>query len=184
MGYTREMLILYWLIAIGLGILFLGLMAFLVCTLFYIFPMYRGAVYVPSKPEAIDTMLKLAKLKPGMKVTDLGCGDGRVVLAFAEAGAIAHGYEVNPLLVWRAKRAINKAGLGNRAFVHLKSYWDVDLSAFDVVTVYGITYIMESLEEKLIDELRPGAKVLSNYFTFPNWKKSKTLEGIHLYRQV
>ncbi len=178
------MLILYWLIAIGLTILLVGLLAFLVCTLFYIFPMFRGAVYVPSKPDAIATMLSLADIKPGMKVGDLGCGDGRVVVAFAQAGAEAHGYEVNPLLVWRAKRAIHKAGLTKKAFIHLRSFWDVDLSDFDVVTVYGITYIMESLEEKLIDELKPKAKVLSNYFTFPNWKKSKTVNGIHVYRQV
>jgi precorrin-6B methylase 2 len=175
------MLVLYWLIAIGLSFLLFALLVFLICTLFYIFPMYRGAVYVPSKPEAISAMLSLAGLKPGMKVADLGCGDGRVLVAFAQKGIEAHGYEVNPLLVWRAKRAIHKAGVKKLAFVHLKSYWDVDLSDYDVVTVYGITYIMESLEDKLRSELGPGAKVLSNYFKFPNWKSNKTINGVYRY---
>ncbi len=178
------MLWIYWLIAIILALAFLALLAFLICTLFYILPMVKGAVYVPSKPEAIAAMLTLAKLKPGMKTVDLGCGDGRVVIAFAQAGAEAHGYEVNPLLVLRARRAIRAAKLNGRAFIHFKSYWDADLSSFDVVTVYGITYIMKDLRRKFKYELPGRAKIISNYFKLPNWPIKRTLSGVHLYLQA
>jgi len=182
--YHQEMMIiLTWIVAIILTSILIGLLFLLFSTLFYVLPMAKGAVYVPSKPEAIRSMIKLAKLKPGMKVADLGCGDGRVVIAFAVAGAEAHGYEVNPLLYLKARKAILKAGLQKSAFIHLKSYWDVDLSAYDVIAVYGITYIMKDLGQKLKRELIKGSRVVSNYFTFPNWTASRTVKGVHLYQK-
>lgn len=136
---------------------------------------------MPSKPEAIAAMIKLGKVGPNVKVADLGCGDGRVVIALAQTGAEAHGYEINPLLVWRAQRNIRRAGLQGKAFIHFKSYWEVDLGDYQVITLYGITYIMKGLEDKFAAELFPGTRVTSNYFEFPHWKKTKSEAGVHLY---
>lgn len=99
----------------------------------------------------------------------------------AKKGAIVHGYEVNPILVWRSRNFIKNAGLEKKAFIHWKSFWGEDLSKFDVITVYGITYIMEKLEKKLQSELKPGTRVVSNYFTFPTWKPAKQDGEILLY---
>jgi len=150
--------------------------------LLYLLPMARGAVYVPSKPVAIAAMIKLGKVGPGRKVAELGSGDGRVVIALAQTGAEVHGYEINPLLVWQARRAIRRVRLHHRAFIHQQSYWDADLGVYDVITVYGITYIMKALGEKLRAELPPGSRVVSNYFKFPHWKSQKNEAGVFLYR--
>jgi precorrin-6B methylase 2 len=179
--YTNEMYVLYLVLLIILSFGFIALLFASFLTLLFIFPMAQGAVYVPSKPEAIAAMIKLGRVKKGKKVAELGCGDGRVVVALAQTGAEVHGYEINPLLVWRAKRAVARAGLQGKAFIHLQSYWDIDLGEYDVVTVYGITYIMKALEKKLKLDLKKGACVVSNYFTFPTWKKQETVAGVHLY---
>jgi protein-L-isoaspartate O-methyltransferase len=178
------MLLIYYIIILIMLIAFIGLLIFMFLTLLYILPMAKGAVYVPSKPEAIKAMIKLAKVKSGMKVADLGSGDGRVVAALAKTGASVDGYEINPLLVWRARRNIAQAKLQKRAKIIAHSYWDADLSIYDVIVVYGITYIMKDLSRKLRAELQPGAVVASNYFKLPNWKKTTTLNGVHLYRQT
>ena len=67
----------------------------------FIIPFFTsGLGYAPSTTAIIDRMIKLLNIKPGEKAVDIGSGDGRVVIALAKAGAEAHGYEINPLLVW------------------------------------------------------------------------------------
>ena len=139
--------------------------------------------FVPSSTDRLNTMVELSQVKPGQKTLDLGSGDGRVVIAMAKAGAEAHGFEVDPKLVEESKKNIANEGLEGKAFIHNKSFWDGDLRDFDVITVYGITSIMGRLEGKLKQELKDGAKIVSNYFTFPNWKPEEVKEKVYLYRK-
>ena len=121
-----------------------------------------GALYVPSKDERIKKMIEFLDIKKREKALDIGAGDGRVVVALAKAGAKAEGFEINPLLVKKAQKNIKKAGLEGKAFVYLKKFWKEDFSEYDVVTLYGIGYIMKGLEKKLKKELKQGARVASN----------------------
>lgn len=146
--------------------------------------LFRGAIYLPSKKKIVKKMIELAKIKSGEKAADLGAGDGRLIIALARAGAEAHGYEINPLLVWLAKTNIRKAGFENKAFIHFRSFWHENFSEFDIVTIYGIGYAMKKLEPKLKQELKPRTRIVSNCFTFPNWPKSKKEDGIYLYEQI
>jgi len=137
--------------------------------------------FVPSSPDRLTVMLELAAVQPGQKTADLGSGDGRVVIAMAKAGAEAHGFEINPKLITEARENIAEEGLENKAFIHDMNFWDCDLSQYDIVSVYGITSIMERLEKKCLAEMKTGAKVVSNYFTFPNWTPSLVKEKVYLY---
>ncbi len=128
-------------------------------------PIIRGAIYFPTSTRSVETMLRFAEIRSGDKVVDLGSGDGRILIAAAKAGAEAVGYEINPILVRRSRRAIARAGIS--ATVYWESFWRADLSQFDVVIVYGIPYIMKDLQKKLERELQPGTKIISNAFTFP-----------------
>jgi len=143
----------------------------------------RGAIYVPTGSEKINKMIKLARAGPGKKAVDLGSGDGRIVIALARAGAEAHGYEVNPLLVRISRKKIREAGLSEKAFIHWKSFWGQDLSGFDVVTLFGATYVMRRLEKKLKKELRPKAKVASYVFRFPHWTPVLREKSVYLYEK-
>ncbi|MBI5732579.1 class I SAM-dependent methyltransferase [Candidatus Jorgensenbacteria bacterium] len=149
--------------------------------LILIVPIIRGAPFVPTSRKVVEQIFKLATVKKGDKVADIGAGNGRLVVAFAEAGIEAHGYEINPLLVWWGRSRIKKAGLGDKAFLHWKNFWSVDYSTFSVVTVFGITYIMKALEDKLQKELKIGTKVISNAFAFPTWKLKAQDGSARLY---
>lgn len=150
--------------------------------IFTVFPvLFRGAVYLPTRKRTVKKMIELAEIKPGDKAVDLGSGDGRLVIALAEAGAEAHGYEINPVLVFLARRKIRKNDLKGRAFIHFKNFWKEDLSKFDAVTIFGIGFAMEPLKQKLEKELRAGTRVVSNAFNFPGWKPTKKEDTALLY---
>lgn len=144
-------------------------------------PIVRGAVYFPTSKRNVETIMRFAAVKPGEKAADLGSGDGRIVIALAKAGAEAHGYEINPLLVLQSRMAIKKAGMQKRAFVHWRSFWKENFDSYNVVTLYGIPYIMKQLERKLKRELPRGTRVVSNIFRFPEWTPKQSENGVHLY---
>jgi precorrin-6B methylase 2 len=143
----------------------------------------RGPFYVPTKRSYIPHIISLLALRPGEKMADLGSGNGRVLIALAQSGAEAHGFEHNPFLVWYSRHSVRSAGLEKKAFTHRCNFWHQDLSSFDAVVVYGIPYIMPRLERKLRAELRPGSRVVSNAFPFPNWRPAATYKKLYLYRQ-
>ena len=161
-------------------LLFFFIFLFLIFTIPFIF---HGAIYVASTEEKIKKMIELAEMKSGEKVADLGAGDGRLIIALAKKGIEAHGYEINPILVWKARRNINKTELRGKAFIHWKNFWNEDLSGFDIITVYGIGYMMKKLEKKLRKELKNNARVVSNAFCFPTWPQIKEEDGVYLYKK-
>jgi SAM-dependent methyltransferase len=153
----------------------------------YIFgrPFFTGAPYAVSTPEKINIMADMIDAGIGRrpkKIIDLGSGDGRVAIALAERGYDALGIEINPLLVWQAKRSAKKAALANVVFIR-GDYWKMDFGDYDAVALFGVFYIMERLERKLMEELKPGALVASNHFAFPNWKPVRSENGIYLYKK-
>lgn len=143
----------------------------------------RGAPFVPSNQKKTKNMLALLGALQGMKAVDLGSGDGRIVVALAQAGAQAHGYERNLILVFLARLRIWFAGLAAKAFIHHESFWEANLFSFDVVAVYGISGIMRELGEKLERELQPGARIVSNTFPFPSWQPKREVEKVYLYER-
>ena len=148
----------------------------------YLYPyFFWGAIYVPTSNEKVEKMVNLLDIKPGQLAADLGAGDGRLVIALAKAGAKAYGYEINPFLVSLAKKNIKKAGLEDKAFVYLKSLWSQNLRGFDAVAVYGMRHMMGKLEKKFESELKPGAKIASNYFVLPTWKPDKIADKVYFY---
>lgn len=145
-------------------------------------PIVLGAPYVPAKRARVAAMVELAHVAPGERAVDLGSGDGRIVIALARAGAEAHGYEINPLLVWRSRRNIRKAGLSGRAFIHWRSFRGVDFSLFNIVAIYGLPGIMKGLEPRLRRDLPPGGRVVSLTFKFPHWPPALRRDWVYLYK--
>jgi ribosomal protein L11 methylase PrmA len=162
------------------GILLFLLLLFIIIS--FILPFLKfGAGYAPTATEVVDRIVRLSAIKSGEKALDIGSGDGRIVIGLAKAGAQAMGYEINPILVWYSNYKIRKAKLEKTAYVYRENFWKQDFSQFDIVVIFGITYIMPKLEQKLLKELKPGARVITNYFTFPNWKPSRTEKQVNVY---
>ncbi len=118
-------------------------------------------------------MIRLAKLKKGMKIYDLGSGDGRLLVLAEKVGCKAIGFEINPFLVILSRI--------RHLHVEWKNFWKTNLSDADVVFVYLLPWRMEKLAAFLTKQLRPGALIVSNSFIFPDWKILRSDHPNHVY---
>lgn len=140
-----------------------------------------GAPFVPSKKGAKEAMIRLAHIKTGTRVYDLGSGDGRLLFLAAKQGAIASGFEINPYLVLLTRlRALFDHYRGSVS-VSWTNLWKARISDGDVVFIYLLPWRMEELATKLTKELKTGTLVISNSFIFPNWKIIDKDEINHIY---
>ena len=127
----------------------------------------RGAPWAPTPISTVRRMLTLAEVGPGDVVYDLGCGDGRMIVTAAQHyGARAVGIEIDPLRYLLCQIRITALGLRGRVRVLFGNFFAQDLRGADVVTCYLLQSTNAKLEEKLVRELSPGARVVSNTFTF------------------
>lgn len=166
-----------------LALFFIFLSLFLSFSLFHLIPLLFGAPFQPTNERKLKMIMELAKIKRGDIAVDLGSGDGRLVIALAKAGAKVDGYEINPLLVWYSRIKIRRARVNSRAKIYWKNFWNVDLSKYNVVTLFQFGTIMEQLEKKLSCELKRGSRIVSYYWQFPKWKLVDKVEDVFLYKK-
>jgi SAM-dependent methyltransferase len=134
----------------------------------------RLSPYVASPTKVVDRMLELASIKPGETLYDLGCGDGRVLIAAVEKyKANAVGVEIDPKVAARARSWIAKAGVENQARVIQGDLLKVDLTGADVVVIYLERQLNEELRPRLEKFLKPGARVVSHDYPIAGWKPTK-----------
>lgn len=148
--------------------------------MFSVYPSY-DIPYVPSSWDRLETMIELSQVHYGDKTVDLGAGDGRVVTAMAKLGAKAQGYEIDKGRAELGQKNIKEEGLTNNAVIYNKNFWNINLGDYNIITLYGITNIMERLEIKIYQEVKPGTKIISNFFPFPTLIPLKKKRSIYLY---
>ncbi len=132
------------------------------------------APYVPSPPQVVQRMLKLAELKAGEILFDLGSGDGRtVVMAVKEFCARAVGVELREDLAKKALATVFEQNLQDRITIVNGDMFNVDLTSADVVFLYLTTSANEKIRPKLDAELREGSRVISHDYEIVGWKPEK-----------
>jgi len=130
--------------------------------------------YVPTTEEAVQAMLKLADVKKTDVVYDLGCGDGRIVIAAAKTyGAHAVGIDINPVRISEAKENAKKAGVENLVRFEENDLFEADFHEATVVTLFLLPNINLKLRPKLLQDLKPGTRIVSNTFDMGDWKAEK-----------
>lgn len=126
--------------------------------------------YVPTPPEAVEQILALAAPTPDDVVYDLGSGDGRIVVAAAARyGARGLGVEIEPALVRLAAENARAAGVSDRVGFVRGDLFQLDLRPASVVTLYLLSSLNLRLRPRLLEQLRPGARVVSNSFGMGEW---------------
>lgn len=137
----------------------------------YLVPFFHGLPAKPTGHARIRKALKLAGLRPGETLIDLGCGDGRVlVMAAKDFGAQAVGIDVGPVQAARAWVNGLVNGVNSQVQVRWKNFLKADVSDADVVFAYLTSDYVPKLEEKLASQLKPGARVVTISFDFSNWE--------------
>jgi precorrin-6B methylase 2 len=141
-----------------------------------------GGPWVPTSMQMVNRMMEMAEVGPEDVVYDLGCGDGRMVIAAAmRYHARAVGIEIDPLRYLWCQFLITILGQRKRIRIVFGNFFKQDLSEADVVMCYLMPDALTKLEKKFKQELRPGTRVVSNRFTFPTLDKVREEGNARLY---
>jgi len=130
--------------------------------------------YVPTTNDAVEAMLKLAEVTSSDTVYDLGCGDGRIVIAAAKLrGARGVGIDIDPVRVNESRTNARKAGVEKRVRFEENDVFEADIHEATVVTLFLLPELNLKLLPKLLRDLKPGTRIVSNTFDMGDWQAAK-----------
>jgi SAM-dependent methyltransferase len=135
-------------------------------------------IYVPTPHEVVDDMLRLANVRKGDVLYDLGSGDGRIAIAAAKKyGVRAVGIDIDPDRIREATENARKAGVTNLVQFRQEDLFKADFREATVVTLYLLPDLNVKLRPRLWEELKPGTRIVSHQFDMGTWKPEKRLES-------
>lgn len=143
--------------------------------------------YIQTTAPVVRAMLELAQVKKGEMVIDLGCGDGRMAIAAAtDFGARSIGYDLDPRRIAESRENARRAGVSERVHFEVQDALAANISQANVVVMYLIPLLIETLTPRLLSELGEGTRVVSHSFPIRAWTPERQIvvEGrtLYLYR--
>lgn len=134
--------------------------------------------YEPSPPEVVEAMLKLAEVGKDDLVYDLGCGDGRIVIAAVrQFGARGVCIDIDPQRIKEARENARQAGIrGNRLRFRNEDLFKADFRDATVVTLYLLPHLNLKLRPRLWRELKPGTRIVSHSHDMGDWEPEKEIQ--------
>jgi SAM-dependent methyltransferase len=128
-------------------------------------------IYVPTPQEVVDRMLEMAQVKASDFVIDLGCGDGRNVITAAKVyGTRGFGVDIDPERIKEARENAEKAGVTDKVEFRVANLFETKIGNADVMMMYLLSTINLKLRPRILDELKPGSRVVSHAFDMGDWK--------------
>jgi len=132
------------------------------------------APFATTPEDVVDRMLKLAEVKPGDVVYDLGCGDGRIPIAAAKLGARGVGIDIDPQRIAESKANARAAGVESMVEFRVDDAMTVDVTGASVVTLYLLGSSNAKLRPMLTKNLKPGSRIVSHAFSMgTDWPADK-----------
>lgn len=133
------------------------------------------APFVPTSPLVAERMLALAGTRAGDNVFDLGCGDGRILITAAKKfGARGTGIDLDPALIAQARSEAEAEGVSDRTAFVCDDLFSADLSGASIVCLYLLPSFYAPVRERLLTRARPGTRVVSHDYIFPQWAPEHT----------
>jgi precorrin-6B methylase 2 len=127
--------------------------------------------YVPTPESVVKRMLQLGQVGKNDFVMDLGSGDGRIAIAAArDFGARALGVDIDPERIREANENAKKAGVTDRVTFRQQNLFETSIKDANVITMYLLTNVNLKLRPRMLEELRPGTRLVSHAFSMGEWK--------------
>ena len=131
----------------------------------------RDVIYVPTPEPVVEKMLELAKPQKGEVLYDLGCGDGRIVVTAAKKyGVKGTGVDIDPERIAESNENAKSAGVTDKVKFIKGNLFEMDFKDADIIALYLLTDLNVKLRPKLLDTLKPGARIVSHAFTMGDWE--------------
>lgn len=141
--------------------------------------------YEPSSEEVVKAMLEIADVGKDDLVYDLGCGDGRIVIAAAQrAGARGAGVDLDPERIKESLENARKAKVTDRVQFFQQDLFQTDIGKATVIMLYLWPEVNLKLRPKLLRELKPGTRVVSHSHNMGSWEPDQTMtvpQGHNVY---
>ena len=132
--------------------------------------------YEPTSPDVVQVMFRLANVKSGEVVYDLGCGDGRIVItAVREFGARGVCVDIDPQRIAESRENARAAGVTENIRFLNQDLFEADVSEASVVMLFLSPELNLKLRPKLLRELKPGARIVSHWHDMGDWKPQKVV---------
>jgi len=146
----------------------------------------KGAPWIPTDKKTVERFLKLADIKKGEKIYDLGCGDGRIIFASAQRGAVAEGFEIAlfPFLLANFLKIFEKERKNIK--ILYSDIMNANLFDADVVYFFLLPAVYPKIKEKLKKEMKKGARVVVFVWPIEGWTpfkvdKAEKSSDLYLY---
>jgi SAM-dependent methyltransferase len=133
-------------------------------------PLVKDVPYVPTPPEVVERMIQMGGVKSGDVLYDLGCGDGRIVIAAVKKpGVRGVCVDIDPERIADSKRNAQAAGVTDRIRFVEGDLFKVPFTDASVMTLYLMPDVNMRLRPRLLSELKPGTRVVSHAFDMGDW---------------
>ena len=132
--------------------------------------------YIPTPTDAVDAMLELAQVSAQDVLYDLGCGDGRLLIRAATRwGTRGVGIDIDPTCIQQTHQNAQAAGVAHLISLQQGNLYDSDVAAATVVALYLLPHLNARLCPRLVQQLRPGARIVSHQFDMGDWEPDEIL---------
>jgi precorrin-6B methylase 2 len=131
--------------------------------------------YEPSEMDVVQAMLRMADVKPGDVVYDLGCGDGRIVIAAVrQANARGVCVDIDPRRIAESRENARLAGVSDRIRFLNQDLLATDISSATVVMLFLSGQLNLKVRPKLLRELKSGTRIVSHWHDMGDWAPQQT----------
>ena len=138
-------------------------------------PLKLDVIFVATDLTIVNAMLTMANVSRDDVVYDLGCGDGRIVIAAAkEFGARGVGVDLDPQRIREAQANAIRAGVADRVTFRVQDIFDTDIQPATVITLFLSPELNERLRPKLTSQLKPGSRIVSHRYGIGDWVPERT----------
>jgi|LNFM01.1.fsa_nt_gb SAM-dependent methyltransferase len=136
----------------------------------------NGGPYVPTPWPVVDQMILAGAIGPKDLVMDLGCGDGRLVIAAARRhGARGFGVDIDADLVRLANDTAAREGVAHLVRFEERNIFDTDVREATVLTLYLLPWMMMKLRPRFLSDLRPGTRIVTHDYHFQDWRAASDI---------